>query len=62
MSSKSGVVTLVPVKVQLPSNSFVTTYPVGQVEAALDAVIDVMRELAAGLVTRRKPRTAPPAQ
>ena len=58
---ESGMVTLVPVKVQLPSNSFVTTYPVGQVEAALDAVIDVMRELAASLVIRRKPRTAPRA-
>jgi DNA-binding transcriptional LysR family regulator len=49
------LVTQVPVQVQLPSNSFVTTYPADRVEPALDAVIDVMRELAATLMTRRTP-------
>jgi DNA-binding transcriptional LysR family regulator len=43
------VVTLVPVQVKLPTNASVTIYPVGQVEPALAAVIDVMRELAATL-------------
>jgi DNA-binding transcriptional LysR family regulator len=47
----AGIVTLVPVQVKLPSNSFVTTYPIGQVEPALGAFIDVMRELAATLMT-----------
>ncbi len=42
----AGIVTPVPVQVQLPSNSFVTIYPVGPVEPALDAVIAVMRKLA----------------
>jgi DNA-binding transcriptional LysR family regulator len=51
----AGIVTRVPVQVQLPSNSFVTTYPVGQVEPPLDAVINVMRELAATLLTRGRP-------
>ena len=51
----AGIVTLVPVQVQLPSNSFVTTYPIGQVDPALDAVINVMRELAATLLTRGMP-------
>jgi DNA-binding transcriptional LysR family regulator len=46
---EAGVVTQVPVQVKLSSNSFVTIYPVGQVEPALAAVIDVMRELAATL-------------
>jgi DNA-binding transcriptional LysR family regulator len=46
------VVTLVPVHVQLPTNSYVTIYPIGQVEPALGAIIDVMRELAATLMTR----------
>jgi DNA-binding transcriptional LysR family regulator len=49
----AGIVTPVPVQVTLPSNSFVTIYPVGQVEPALGAIIDVMRELAATLMTRR---------
>jgi DNA-binding transcriptional LysR family regulator len=48
------LVTQVPVQVQLPSNSFVTIYPVGQVEAALGAVTGVMRDLAATLSTPRK--------
>jgi DNA-binding transcriptional LysR family regulator len=52
----AGVVTPVPVLVQLPTNSFVTIYPVGQIEPALDAVIDVMRELAASLMIGRRPR------
>jgi DNA-binding transcriptional LysR family regulator len=43
------IVTLVPVQVKLPTNASVTIYPVGQVEPALAAVIDVMRELAATL-------------
>jgi DNA-binding transcriptional LysR family regulator len=42
----AGIVTPVPVQAQLPSNSFVTIYPVGQIEPALDAVITVMRKLA----------------
>jgi DNA-binding transcriptional LysR family regulator len=54
---EAGAVTQVPVQVQLPSNSFVTTYPVGQLEPALDAVIEVMRALAATLVMRRPPRS-----
>jgi DNA-binding transcriptional LysR family regulator len=60
----AGLVTQVPVQVQLPSNSFVTTYQVAQVEPALDAVIDVMRGLAATLKTRRTPgtRTKPEAR
>jgi DNA-binding transcriptional LysR family regulator len=55
----AGVVTTVPVQVQLPANSFVTTYPAGQVEPALGAVIDVIRELAAGLITNGKSRARP---
>ena len=45
----AGVVTTVPVEIQLPTNSFVTVYPAGQVEPALGAVIDTIREFAAGL-------------
>jgi DNA-binding transcriptional LysR family regulator len=41
------VVTAVPVQLQLPSRSVVMAYPVGQVEPALDALIDIMRELGA---------------
>jgi hypothetical protein len=51
----AGIVTLVPVQVKLPTNSFVTTYPVGQVEPALEAVIHVMRELSATLMTQPTP-------
>jgi DNA-binding transcriptional LysR family regulator len=51
----AGIVTLAPVQVKLPSNSFVLTYPVGQVEPALGAFIDVMRELAVTLMTSRTP-------
>ena len=47
----AGIVTLVPVEVKLPSNSFVTTYPVGQAEPAVGAIVAVMRELAATLMT-----------
>jgi hypothetical protein len=50
------VITGVPVQVQLPSSSVVMVYPVDQVEPALDALIDVMRELAATL-KRRTPGT-----
>ncbi len=46
------IVTLVPVQVKLPTNASVTIYPVGQVEPALAAVIDVMRNLAATLTPR----------
>jgi DNA-binding transcriptional LysR family regulator len=49
----AGAVTTVPVQVQLPANSFVTIYPTGQIEPALGAVIDVIRELAAGLLNER---------
>lgn len=51
-----GIVTQVPVQVDLPANSFVTLYPVGQAEPALDAVIDVIRECSRNLLTQRKPR------
>jgi DNA-binding transcriptional LysR family regulator len=47
----AGVVTLVPVQLQLPTNSYVMTYPVGQIEPALAAFIDVMRVLASTLKT-----------
>jgi DNA-binding transcriptional LysR family regulator len=43
----AGTVTAVPVQLELPTNACVTIYPIGQAEAALAAVIDVMRELAA---------------
>jgi DNA-binding transcriptional LysR family regulator len=45
----AGVVTQVPVQAKLPTNSFVTIYPVGQIEPALEAVIEIVRELAATL-------------
>jgi len=47
------VVTLVPVQVQvqLPTNSYVMTYPVGQIEPELAAFINVMRVLASTLIT-----------
>jgi DNA-binding transcriptional LysR family regulator len=48
----AGVVTSVPVQVQLPSNLFVTTYPVGRLEPALEALINIIRELAATLMHR----------
>lgn len=43
------VVAPVPVRLQLPTNSYVLAYPVGQVEPALAAFIDVMRVLASTL-------------
>jgi DNA-binding transcriptional LysR family regulator len=46
----AGIVTAVPVQFELPANPCVTIYPVGQAEATLVAVIDVMRHLAATLV------------
>jgi DNA-binding transcriptional LysR family regulator len=48
----AGVVTPVPVKVRLPPNSFVMTYPLGQLEPVLDAFINILREVAAALVVR----------
>jgi DNA-binding transcriptional LysR family regulator len=45
----AGIVTPVPVDVQLPLNSFVTIYSLGQVEPALGAVVQIFRELAATL-------------
>jgi DNA-binding transcriptional LysR family regulator len=39
----AGIVCAVPVKVQLPVNSFVTIYPTGPIEPALSAVIEVIR-------------------
>jgi DNA-binding transcriptional LysR family regulator len=51
-----GAVCQVPVQVELPTNSFVTLYPIGQSEPALDAVIDVMRELSRDLLTPRAVR------
>ena len=45
----AGRVTPVPVDVQLPSNSFVTIYSVGQVEPGLNAIIQIFREIAATL-------------
>jgi DNA-binding transcriptional LysR family regulator len=47
----TGTVTAVPVQLELPRNACVTIYPVGQVEPTLAAVIDVMRKLAATLMT-----------
>jgi DNA-binding transcriptional LysR family regulator len=52
----AAIVTPVPVQVKLPTNSFVMIYPAGHVEPALDAVVDVMRELAASLMIGRKSR------
>jgi DNA-binding transcriptional LysR family regulator len=49
------VVTLVPVQVQLPTNSYVMTYPVGQIEPELAAFINVMRVLVSTLMTRPTP-------
>jgi DNA-binding transcriptional LysR family regulator len=46
----AGAVRPVPVQVQLPSNLFVTIYPVGQLAPALDALVNIMRELAATLI------------
>jgi DNA-binding transcriptional LysR family regulator len=53
----AGLVTPIPAEMRLPSNSFATTYPVGQVEPALDAVVAVIRDIAAGLAARRPRRT-----
>jgi DNA-binding transcriptional LysR family regulator len=47
---ETRVVTQVPVQVQLPTNLYVTIYPAGQVEPAVGAIIDVMREHAATLI------------
>jgi DNA-binding transcriptional LysR family regulator len=47
---EARVLTLVPVRLQLPTNLYVTIYPVGEVEPALSVIIDVMRELAATLM------------
>jgi DNA-binding transcriptional LysR family regulator len=46
---ETRIVTLVPVQMQLPTNFYVTIYPAGQVEPAVGAIIDVMREHAATL-------------
>jgi DNA-binding transcriptional LysR family regulator len=54
------LVSPVPVEVPLPTNTSVTIYPVGQVEPALDAFINVMREVAATLLTRPTPH--PPSR
>ena len=56
---ETRVVTLVPVEVQvqLPTNLYVTVYPAGQVEPALGAFIDVMREHAATLGKNSSPST-----
>lgn len=52
------IVTFVPVDVELPANSFVTLYPVGQLEPALDAVIEIMRDLAGELADgKTRPRS-----
>jgi DNA-binding transcriptional LysR family regulator len=53
----AGTVTAVPVQFELPRNACVTIYPVGQAEAALAAVIDVMRNLAATMSVPVKPPT-----
>ena len=54
---ETRIVTLVPVEVQLPTNLYVTVYPAGQVEPALGAFIDVMREHAATLGKNSSPST-----
>jgi hypothetical protein len=46
---EAGRVTPVPVEVQLPLNSFVTIYSLGQAEPALGGVIQIFRDLAATL-------------
>jgi DNA-binding transcriptional LysR family regulator len=50
----AGRVTPVPVEVQLPLNSFVTIYSLGQIEPALDGVIQIFRDLAATLEDGRQ--------
>jgi DNA-binding transcriptional LysR family regulator len=47
---EARLVRAVPFEMQLPTNSSVTIYPVGQVEPTLDAFIQIMRELAATLL------------
>jgi len=54
------IVTQVPVEIELPTNSFVTIYPVGLVEPALASLINVMRELATTLMTKQL--SGPPAK
>jgi DNA-binding transcriptional LysR family regulator len=44
---EAGVISVVPLEVQLPKNSFVMIYRTGEVAPALDALLEVMRELAA---------------
>jgi DNA-binding transcriptional LysR family regulator len=60
----SGIVAPVPVQVKLPTNSFVTACPAGQIEPAVEAVIHVMRELSATLKTQPTsgPRAKPAAR
>jgi DNA-binding transcriptional LysR family regulator len=45
MELDTGAVTQVPVQVKLPLNPFVTSYLVGQVEPAVDALIEALRDL-----------------
>jgi DNA-binding transcriptional LysR family regulator len=58
------VVTPVPVQMQLPTNSYVITYPAGQIDPLLAAFINVMRMLASTLMTQSTPypHTKPPAR
>ena len=51
----SHIVTIVPVQVQLPTNSYVMTYRVGRIEPVLAAFIKVMRVLASTSMTRATP-------
>jgi DNA-binding transcriptional LysR family regulator len=45
----AGVITAVPVRIKLPTNMFVMTYPSGRLEPALDAFTGILRELSATL-------------
>jgi DNA-binding transcriptional LysR family regulator len=44
MELDAGTVTQVPVQMKLPLNPFVTSYLVGQVEPAVDALIEALRD------------------
>jgi DNA-binding transcriptional LysR family regulator len=54
----NGEVVPLDVQVKLPANSFVTTYPSGPVEPALDSAIGIMRNIATKLSTKSSPRAA----
>ncbi len=55
---ENGEVVLLDVQVKLPANSFVTTYPSGPIEPAVDGAIGILRRIAAKLSTKGIPRKA----